>query len=630
MSAPLHAILQRDELPDRGLFILPRPAPPLDPDEELEREMAGALDEIIAVTTSQSLGPTNQTIASPAHGTISRRDAVQSLEDEDAALMFELVQPHRSSSNASIDSDFSMSLGLSQNNGDADEDDSVHPPVAAGSRQYSMSLELRETDSEQEDATPPASAAAASASSSSAAAASQGSRQNSMVWSEIGEASRASTPILPQSPLSLDYDPNPFVPPLETREQIEARERAELEARHAKLAEIAERHAEVARQQQMQLLSEQQSAREGIQGNPPDIANVSPAQGRMSVSLMNGLVAKYSSQDLGDPFYFMQPTTYTKARKFRLTGRNPQRLIWSIKLDGNRALWDGWQQILISKSRRIKIKPPSFWRLLMPRDCYLDGELFVPSEKRVNGTRTEFAASLYEVAPVWRIHPDSISGQNSNIHDNQWLKFQFHAFDILGVKLNDKPLSERLGVLEATLRQFEHSHPTEKPVFRRVYTANLEGTTTEQVHKSIERLLEYYGKGLGAEGIVIKDLNSPYKHRSPWPSSDWLKAKYYEDVEAKVEVDRYVTAKGEKSVIIMLPDQQETKQVVTFANGNLISANKLKKGMIVTVAFMPDRDRPESDKLRTPIIRSIVEDGTTWQDVQTRQREKEEEARQNY
>jgi hypothetical protein len=161
MTVPAHAILQRDRLEDAGLFLLQRPATrlrtpprespiPMDSEEEeeeaeseFERNTRGLLDEIFPDA------PPHLVRACPS---ISRRDAVQSLSDDDDALMNEPMQS-RSVSNASVDRDFSMSLELRQTSSDEDEDDS----------------------------TPPASAAAAAASSSSAVVL-QGSRQNSVVW----------------------------------------------------------------------------------------------------------------------------------------------------------------------------------------------------------------------------------------------------------------------------------------------------------------------------------------------------------------------------------------------------------------------------------------------------------------
>ena len=530
---------------------------------------------------------------------------------------------HSQVSDEDIPDEQSVLFSLEQQNTDVDE-------------QYSnsMSLELRysqEDDNEDDPAAAPAS--------SSAAAAAAASSSSSLQRSASPAAAASSFSLQSSSRRNSDerllewyqeLNGGPFIPPppLETPEQIEARRRAEQKAHVAKLAHLAEQSAVQARQQQMRQIGAQQRLREQHQGHLPDTANQGRRQGRMTENTMHDLIAKYESNQLDTPF-LMQPAVYTKARKFRLTGRNPQRLIWSIKLDGNRALWDGWKQLLISKTSRIEIKPPSFWRDLMPRNCYLDGELFVPSDERVNGTNTEFAGELYEVAPVWRIRPESINRQASSIHDNKWLRFEFHAFDIVGSKLNGVRLEIRLAVLEATLREFESRHPNEKPVFRRVFYARLAGNNEKEVHASVDDLLLKYGKGLGAEGIVIKDLDSTYHCRSPNPVVGWLKAKYYEDVEAMVQVDNHVTRNGERAVIILLPYEQRITQVVTYANSNLISDRKLKNGMIVSVAFMPDPKAPDNKHLRTPIIRSIVEVETAWEDVLQRQREKDEEVRLN-
>jgi hypothetical protein len=149
------------------------------------------------------------------------------------------------------------------------------------------------------------------------------------------------------------------------------------------------------------------------------------------------------------------------------------------------------------------------------------------------------------------------------------------------------------------------------------------------MHKEVARLLAHYAK-LGAEGIVIKDLKSVYHHTSDSPSISWLKVKHWEDVEAKVVELIEATPYNDKGVRIELADATKPKQIVTFANDNLIAHNRLKVDDIVRVDYMPVEPRPGAAKLRTPIIRAIVQDGTTWDDVKRRQREKEEEARHNY
>ena len=336
MAAPAHAILQRDLVEDARLFMLQRQPPrvrtpsprqlsPLDhrrtssrpspwkwrqkrkrkEESQFERNTRGLLDEIFADS------PPHLARAGPS---ISRRDAVQSLSDDDDAMINEPVQS-RSVSNASIDSDFSMSLELR--------------PASS--------------DEEADDPTPPA---------SSSDAPSQG--------SEVGEILWDSQPILDHDWGSMDPAPfvPPILPPLETKEQIEARERAELEARHAKMAAIAEQHAAVARQQQSTVLRAEEEKAAGIErADPANPAVVTGKIWNISPELARRFLATNKSNQLShsDRFFFMTPRVYTRNFQFHPL----KKYAWSIKLDGNRALWDGFRGVLQSKSRRVTIKAGS-------------------------------------------------------------------------------------------------------------------------------------------------------------------------------------------------------------------------------------------------------------------------------
>ena len=591
MAAP-HAILERARVPGDGLFLLQRQPSrlrtppridspiPMDPEEEeeeaaeseFERNTRGLLDEIFADA------PPHLARAGPS---ISRRDAVQSLSDDDDALINEPVQS-RSVSNASIDSDFSMSLELR--------------PASS--------------DEEADDPTPPA---------SSSDAPSQG--------SEVGEILWDSQPILDHDWGSMDPAPfvPPILPPLETKEQIEARERAEREARHAKMVAIAEQHAAVARQQQITVLRAEEEKAAGIErADPANPAVVTGKIWNISPELARRFLATNKSNQLShsDRFFFMTPRVYTRNFQFHPL----KKYAWSIKLDGNRALWDGFRGVLQSKSRRVTIKAEGFWAEKMPKNCYLDGELVVPAPNRVNGTATEFASLLHEVSPLWVVHPGTQQSKAYKI----WDKLQFHAFDIVGADLNDKTLQHRLGVLESTLRQFGLTPAN--PYLKRVYVgflqtnARIPGTEMREMHQEVASLLAHYAR-LGAEGIVIKDYESTYEHRTEHPSVGWLKVKHYEDTEARVVGFYEATAFSEKGVRIELPDETKPTQSVPYANSNLIRFDLLKVGDIVHVDYMPVAPRPGAVKLRTPIIRSVIQDGTTWEEVKLRFREKQLEAR---
>jgi len=443
----------------------------------------------------------------------------------------------------------------------------------------------------------------------------------------VGEILWDSQPILDQDWGSMDPPPfvPPLLPPLETREQIDARERNALKAKVDRLEAIAAEHAAVAREQQQQIdfrrAEEQRAVSSGGRADKANPAMVGSR--RLNQNEMNRYLGMNKSNQLtnGLNFYFMTPRVYTE--RFHFKPHKREDYMWSVKLDGNRALWDGFRQVLRSKSGTVEIRPPHEWAKHLPTNCYLDGELYVPYAERVNGTATEFASSLHEVAPIWQRHRGTLESKAHRL----WLKMQFHAFDIVGADMYDRPLEDRLFVLEATLRRFGLTH--DNPVLKRVFVGFLRAETQEGMHKEVARLLAHYAK-LGAEGIVIKDLKSVYRHTSDSPSISWLKVKHLEDVEAKVVELIEATPYNDKGVRIELADATKPKQIVTFANDNLIAHNRLKVDDIVRVDYMPVEPRPGAAKLRTPIIRAIVQDGTTWDDVKRRQREKEEEARQNY
>jgi hypothetical protein len=319
-------------------------------------------------------------------------------------------------------------------------------------------------------------------------------------------------------------------------------------------------------------------------------------------------------------FFFMRPMMLSEKL---LSSRNHlKNWCWEIKLDGNRALWNGFTKTLTSSSGKVIIKPPAEWCWKLPEGCVLDGELFRPVANQEAGTITEFAGDLAAVSNVWKLRGKQGPGYTvSTMHSKEWMQTQFHAFDVPSAALVSRKLSERQIVLDCIFEL--HGGPNE--VLKRIGRGTFQNKLNPAgLMDEINMLLKHYA-ALGAEGIVLKNLDSVLTSQAS-ATREWLKAKVYEDVEARVlrlYQGKDKEGKPRKGVFVELPSGVE--QGVLFANDNLIAHDKLQPGMLVRLDFMPESER-ESGKKRTLIIRAIVTDTVSWEEIKTRELEKQREA----
>lgn len=273
------------------------------------------------------------------------------------------------------------------------------------------------------------------------------------------------------------------------------------------------------------------------------------------------------------------------------------------KVDGNRAYWDGLKGVFYSKHGSIAVPPPN-WAKQMPKQVWLDGELY-----REEADGLKFKTDLSSVSAVWQHKPL----YNKHNEEQWWSSFKYMAFDILNPKLLTKPLTTRLGVLD------KYKPLRANAVFdvmpHRVFKSELYATR----EAFAEALMQYckkkktdWGDAFGAEGLVLKRASSPYKGTAGYTRM-WLKYKFYEDIEARVTFGpklKDAPKQGESRYYVMVELPMGGNQiVVNTANGRLLEDKRLQPGSIVNLQYMQGTD------VREPVIRSVVEDGRRWDQV---------------
>ena len=176
--------------------------------------------------------------------------------------------------------------------------------------------------------------------------------------------------------------------------------------------------------------------------------------------------------------------------------RNISDWVFSEKLDGIRAMWDGRGSLLSRNGYRFNC-PKSFTSSL-PKGIVLDGELWIDR------------GMFEDVVSVVRTRPDD------------WSLLQFKVFDIYSKFLSQSTYTDRMVECSRHLAN-QPSHISIHP------TSPLELTKS-----SIRSLLDQ-ALNLGGEGIILRDPRAVYcpGRRSP-RLSPILKVKPYLDDEAEV------------------------------------------------------------------------------------------------
>lgn len=178
--------------------------------------------------------------------------------------------------------------------------------------------------------------------------------------------------------------------------------------------------------------------------------------------------------------------------------KNPQDYLWSEKLDGIRAYWDG--KNLYSKSGK-KLNPPAFFTQGFPPFA-IDGELW---SKRGD---FENIASIVKTAK----------------NKDKWKELKLYVFE---VPKQNGGLKERLEVLQTYL------HQNQAPYIRII------PQNTFANSKELEKILEEVSSR-GGEGLVLRDKNVAYYTNKRDKRA--MKLKKFDDRECKIL--SYIQGKG--------------------------------------------------------------------------------------
>lgn len=169
--------------------------------------------------------------------------------------------------------------------------------------------------------------------------------------------------------------------------------------------------------------------------------------------------------------------------------KNPHAYLYSEKLDGIRAYWDG--EALYSRGGK-KLNPPSFFTQNFPPFA-IEGELW--------SKRGEFEG----IASIVK----------SSKNPKNWEKLKFYIFEVPNQKGG---ILQRLEVLESYLS----THPA--PFIQII--PQLQVSDSKELMQKLDEITK-----LGGEGLVLRDKNEPYYTGR---SQKAMKLKAYLDRECKI------------------------------------------------------------------------------------------------
>lgn len=293
--------------------------------------------------------------------------------------------------------------------------------------------------------------------------------------------------------------------------------------------------------------------------------------------------------------------------------RSNTRYAWSPKLDGHRAIWDGFNQRLISKGESLVVHPPVRWSKHLPSNMVLDGELIYPGE----GDNK------------YKTHPSQVNGVWTSLPNSSlWDHLQFHCFDLWSNEIAKKFLWVRLCYLQGLFRRRPVIQQPGRgnPFFRAVLHTEIEAAKEgADLAVRIETLADNLRNGddtKGIEGMVIKNTDSVYSGQE---SLDWMKYKFKETMEGKV-ISVSPKENPRKYVYVELVDG--SKMVVYVSRANLIKDDRLPRGTLVDLEFLKETT---SGNKREAVIVNIIDTrreskkGTTekqiWEKYQLQYRE---------
>ena len=320
-------------------------------------------------------------------------------------------------------------------------------------------------------------------------------------------------------------------------------------------------------------------------------SDMRPLNQEMRMHLGTGVKMSMALAALNKPvlrnFSFMQPAVFNLLQwdlPFANT-QHPRLTVWCPKFDGNRALWDGFNGWFYSKSLNKSVRPSSDWLLWLPRNVFIDGELYLPAKDAVPGTATEFKSNMHHVAKVWSMGVQSIGSR-------LWKHLEFRAFDLVGDNdvidtawHNRNTLLWRLTQkgqavtnISSDLKIFPNNDH-----FKRVEHYYLKEGSIEQVYTQLAQALSYV-RARGGEGILLKEVSWRSKYKVGSTSNLWLKLKCYQDGEARV-LYRFQSKEGLPGVMVQLSNGKECGIVHALHKLLYPSPERLPKDTIVSIQY---------------------------------------------
>lgn len=164
----------------------------------------------------------------------------------------------------------------------------------------------------------------------------------------------------------------------------------------------------------------------------------------------------------------------------------------SEKLDGYRAIWDGFSKQMKSRNGNIFNIPEEISKKL-PTNIILDGELFISRNK-------------FEDCSI-------LKKKKVSLEEFLKKKIKYHVFDI--ISLSEKKFKDKLQEMKKVCSQYKHFLVFVKQI-----------KVKDNLH--IKKLFENF-KNKGAEGIMLRDPESFYEKKR---SNSLIKLKVQDDDEA--------------------------------------------------------------------------------------------------
>ena len=249
-------------------------------------------------------------------------------------------------------------------------------------------------------------------------------------------------------------------------------------------------------------------------------------------------------------------------------GEDPTRYYMSEKLDGIRAIYDGPDNVFISRNGNI-FQAPTWFTEHFPRNMILDGELYTKRQdfKNVSGI-------VRKKKPV----------------DAEWRQITYMVFDLPSI---DTTFEERIFMMNHFLKNIPHLKVVDQ----------IKVETPEQMKELHKLWIEQ-----GAEGSMLRLVGSKYEGKR---SRNLLKLKEFYNEEAVV--DGYTMGTGKHHGILgalRVHWLKSSKESVSFRVGSGFSDSERKRykdifpiNTIIRIKFWEIDDK--TGRPRFPIYEGI-------------------------